>query len=281
MDYQDIRFELADGIAVVTLHRPDRLNAFTGRMGKELTHAYERCDADDDVRVVILTGAGRAFCVGVDMSSGEHTFEKQASPRFSATPTKPAWEVRKPVIAALNGHAVGIGLTLALHCDVRFAAEDAKYGVLQVRRGVMPDACSHWTLPRIIGMERAASLLLTGRKVTGAEAERLGMVLQALPADRVLGAAREMARDIVENTAPLSVGITKQLLWQSLGLDPDEVEFLETGLHHVLMGAPDAVEGPMAWIERRKPKFTATISRDWPKWPDLSQIHDEEDDEGG
>ena len=279
MDYQDIRFELADGIAVVTLHRPDQLNAFTGRMGNELTHAYERCDADDDVRVVILTGAGRAFCVGADMSSGEQTFEKQASSEFSATPTKPAWEVRKPVIAALNGHAVGIGLTLALHCDVRFAAEDAKYGVLQVRRGVMPDACSHWTLPRIIGMERAASLLLTGRKVTGAEAERLGMVLQALPAERVLEAAREMARDIVENTAPLSVGITKQLLWQSPGLDPDEVEVLETELHHVLMGAPDAIEGPMAWIERRKPKFTATISRDWPKWPDLSQIHDEEDGE--
>ena len=279
MDYREIRFELADGIAVVTLHRPDRLNAFTGRMGEELTHAYERCDADDEVRVVILTGAGRAFCAGVDMSSGEQTFEKQASTGFSATPTKPAWEVRKPVIAALNGHAVGIGLTLALHCDVRFAAEDAKYGVLQVRRGVIPDACSHWTLPRIIGMERAASLLLTGRKITGAEAERLGMVLQALPADRVLEAAREMARDIVENTAPLSVGITKHLLWQSPGLDPDEVELLETGLHHVLMGAPDAIEGPLAWIERRKPKFTATISRDWPKWPDLSQIYDERDDE--
>jgi enoyl-CoA hydratase/carnithine racemase len=277
VDYEDIAFEQIGGVAVLTLDRPDALNTFTGRMGAELTDAYERCDADDDVRAVVLTGAGRAFCAGADLGPGDRTFEKQESTAFSATPVKPAWEVRKPVIAAMNGHAVGLGLTLALQCDVRFAAEDAKYGVLQVRRGVMPDACSHWTLPRIVGLERAASLLLTGRKVTGAEAERLGLVLRALPADRVLPAAMEMALDIAENTAPLPVALTKQLLWQSPGLDPDEVEHLETELHHVLMGSPDAAEGPAAWLERRKPKFTSSVSRDWPAWPDLSKLYEGDD----
>jgi enoyl-CoA hydratase/carnithine racemase len=267
--YEDIRFELDDGVAVVTLNRPDHLNAFSGKMGKELAHAYRRCDADDDVRVVVLTGAGRAFCAGADMSQGADTFAKQEDEAFSAAAVDvPAWEVRKPVIAALNGHAVGLGLTLALQCDLRIAADEGKYGVLQVRRGVMPDAYSHWTLPRIVGMERAASLLLTGRKIRGKEAERMGLVLRSVPAAEVLPAAMEIARDIADNTAPLSVAITKRLLWQSPGLDPGQVEQLETQLHHVLMGAPDAIEGAVAYMERRKPSWSATLSKDWPDWPE-------------
>jgi enoyl-CoA hydratase/carnithine racemase len=267
--YEDSRFRLEDGVAVVTLHRPDQMNAFSGKMGEELAHAYRRCDADDAVRVVVLTGAGRAFCVGADMSAGADTFAKQDDQAFSAAAVDvPAWEVRKPVIAALNGHAVGLGLTLALQCDLRIAADEGKYGVLQVRRGVMPDAYSHWTLPRIVGMERAASLLLTGRKIQGQEAERMGLVLRSVPASEVLPTALEIARDIVDNTAPLSVAITKRLLWQSPGLDPAQVEHLETELHHVLMGAPDAIEGAVAYMERRKPNWTASVSKDWPEWPE-------------
>ncbi len=269
-DYQDIRFELDRGIATITLDRPDQMNSFSGKMGEELGDAYRRCDRDDDVRAVILTGAGRAFCTGADMTAGPETFASQDAKMFSASPVSPpAWEVRKPIIAALNGHAVGLGLTLALQCDMRICADEGKYGVLQVRRGMMPDAHCHWTLPRLIGIERAASLLLTGRKVAGQEAQALGLVLRSVPAALVMETAREIARDIAENTAPLSVAITKKLLWQSSELDADQVEHAETQLHHHLMGKPDAIEGPMAFLERRKPEWKLTVSRDWPDWPGL------------
>ena len=270
MDYQDIGFELNDGIAVITLDRPESLNAFTGRMGEELGHAYRRCDGDDAVRVAIVTGSGRAFCAGADLSAGADTFARQDGASFSASPVSPpAWEVRKPVIAAVNGHAIGLGLTLALQCDLRIVANEGKYGIVQVRRGVMPDACSHWTLPRIVGLERAASLLLTGRKIEGPEAERLGLALRSVPEEEVLAVATEIARDIAENVAPLSVAISKRLLWQSSSLSPDEVERAETQLHHHLMGAPDAIEGGAAWLERRSPRWTLRVSENWPEWPDL------------
>jgi enoyl-CoA hydratase/carnithine racemase len=268
-DYRDLRFESADGIAVITLDRPDQLNAFSGRMGRELADAYRHCDTTDEIRVVIVTGAGRAFCAGADMSAGADTFAKQDDADFSASAVAvPAWEVRKPVIAAMNGHAVGLGLTLALQCDLRIAADEGKYGVLQVRRGVMPDAYAHWTLQRLVGLERAALLLLTGKKISGAEAAEMGLALQSLPGERVLDAARAIARDIAENTAPLSVAITKKLLWQSANLTPDEVEHFETELHHHLMGKPDAVEGALAYLERRSPNWQLSVTRDWPRWPD-------------
>ncbi|MEO1912530.1 MAG: enoyl-CoA hydratase-related protein [Myxococcales bacterium] len=267
-DYEDIRFELNEGIAVITLHRPEQMNSFSGKMGEELGDAYRRCDQDDDIRVAILTGAGVAFCAGADMTAGAETFASQEISNFSASPVSPkAWEVRKPIIAALNGHAVGLGLTLALQCDMRICANEGKYGVLQVRRGVMPDAHCHWTLPRLVGTERAASLLLTGRKIQGPEAEAMGLVLKSVPAVDVLETAMEIARDIATNTAPLSVAITKKLLWESTGLSAAEVERAETDLHHHLMGASDAIEGPVAYLERRKPQWKLTVSKDWPKWP--------------
>ena len=267
-DYEDIRFELNEGVAVITLHRPEQMNSFSGKMGEELGDAYRRCDQDDDIRVAILTGAGVAFCVGADMTAGAETFASQEISNFSASPVSPkAWEVRKPIIAALNGHAVGLGLTLALQCDMRICANEGKYGVLQVRRGVMPDAHCHWTLPRLVGTERAASLLLTGRKIQGPEAEAMGLVLKSVPAADVLETAMEIARDIATNTAPLSVAITKKLLWESTGLSAAEVERAETDLHHHLMGASDAIEGPVAYLERRKPEWKLTVSKDWPNWP--------------
>ncbi len=267
-DYQDIRFTLSEGVALIELHRPDHLNAYSGRMGVELGDAYRRCDADDSVRAVVVTGAGKAFCAGADMSAGQDTFAKQDEKTFSAGGVDPpAWEVRKPVIAAMNGHAVGIGLTLALQCDMRLAADEGQYGVLQVRRGIMPDGYSHWTLPRLVGTGWAAYILLTGRRVNGREAAAMGLALRSLPAADVLPAAMEIARDIAVNTAPLSVAIAKRLMWESLLLPPAEVGRRETELHHHLMGRSDAIEGVMAWLERRAPQWKLSATKDWPQWP--------------
>ncbi len=274
MDYQAIRFDLDAGVATLTLNRPEEMNTFSGRMGSELSHAYQRCDSEDAIRVVVLTGAGTAFCAGADMTAGSETFASQAhDAKFSSSPLAlPAWEIRKPVIAALNGHAIGIGLTLALQCDLRFVAQEGKYGVLQVRRGVLPDCQSHWTLPRLVGMAKAADILLNGRKFDGEEAVNLGIASRCLPAAEVLPHALAVAREMAEQTAPLSVAVSKKLLWQSSSLGPEQVEHYETELHHHLMGRPDATEGVMAFLERRAPRWTSRVSEDWPDWPDPEEI---------
>lgn len=265
----DLSIEREDRVAVLTLNRPAQMNAFTGEMGRLLEDAYRRCDEDDDVRAVVLTGAGRAFCAGADMTAGAETFGSQEPGDFSAAGVGfPAFRVRKPVVAAVNGHAVGIGLTLALQCDLRFLAAEGKYGVLQVRRGVMPDAYAHWTLPRIAGLARAADVLLSGRTFRGDEAAELGIASRVLPAAEVLPAALGWARDVAANTSPLSVAVTKRLLWESPGLSPEQVERRETALHRHLMGSPDAIEGPVAYLERRPPRFRSSPTRDWPEWPD-------------
>ncbi len=258
-----------DGVLVATLNRPDTRNAFSGAMGRALGELYARADVDDAVRVVVLTGTPPAFCAGADFSGGSEVFERSESTTFSANPVwPPAWRIRKPVIAAVNGHAIGIGFTLTLHCDIRFMALEAKYGIVQVRRGVMPDAFSHWTLPRIAGMATAADLLLTGRTFTGDEALQLGVASRVLPSAEVLPAALEVAHDMAVNTAPVSVAVTKRLLWGSFALDPAQVERLETELHHHVMGEPDAREGVMAFLERRDPQWSMTVNDDWPtEWP--------------
>ena len=269
MSYEDILFETFDGIAVITLNRPEVLNAFSGRMGEEWSEAYRICDSDDEIRAVVVTGAGRAFCAGADMSAGEETFAKQENASFSACPVDPpAWEVCKPVIAALNGHAIGLGLTLALHCDLRFVADEGTYGILQVRRGILPDAYAHWTLPRLVGTERAADLLLTGRKIGGREAAAMGLASRSLPAAEVLPAALQVAREIATQTAPLSVAISKKLLWESTGLSAAQVIQRETELHHQLMGKADSIEGAKAYLERRDPHFTLSVKNDFPDWPE-------------
>jgi enoyl-CoA hydratase/carnithine racemase len=269
--YEHIAFDVDDGVALITLNRPDRLNAFTGRMGDELGRAYSRCDEDDALRAVVLTGAGRAFCAGADFERGADTFAAPSDGsgrNFTASPISPrAWEVRKPVIAAINGHAIGIGFTIPMQCDIRFVAEDAKFGFVHVRRGVIPDAHSHWTVPRAAGFAVAAELLLTGREIRGREAVDLGLASRALPAPDVLPAALEVAHDIARNTAPLSVALSKRLLWASPTLDRDEIERLETELHRVVMGREDAREGVLAFVEKRAPRWTLSPTRDWP--PDL------------
>src|SRR5512139_670074 len=265
MAYADLQVDIRDGIAVLTLDRPAHMNAFSGPMATSLSNAYRECDARDDVRTVILTGAGKAFCVGADLAMGSDTFAKRDEPEFSADPISfPPWNVRKPVIAAVNGHAVGIGLTLAMQCDIRLAAHGAKLGFAHVRRGVLPDAHAHWTVPRAVGHARAAELFLTGRLFDGEEAAAMGLVSRALPAAEVLGAALAMARDIADHCAPLSVALSKRLLWESRGLTRDEVGARETAYHHLVMGRPDALEGVMAFLERRPPRWSLAVPRDWP-----------------
>ena len=260
VDYRSILLHVGEGVATVTLDRPEVHNAFGGGMGEELADAFRRCDTDDDIRAVVLTGTPPAFCVGADLSAGAETFAVRHPSGFSAAAVPmPAWKVRKPVIAAVNGHAIGVGFTLTLQCDIRIFATDAKYGIPQVRRGVMGDAYSHWTLPRIVGQSTAADLLLTGRTFDGTEARELGVCSRDLPAKDVLPAALELAHDIAVNTAPRSVAASKQLLWSTWELTADEVERQETALHHDLMAHGDAREGVVAYLERRPPTWTGRL----------------------
>jgi len=260
-----VRLDVTDGVAVVTLDRPEVLNAFSTRMGLELEAAYRECDARDDVRAVVLTGAGRAFCAGADLRRGGDTFAAPDPEGFRSDPfTVHAWDVRKPVIAAINGHAIGLGLTLALQTDIRLVADDAKCGIVQARRGVVGDLRSHWTLVRAVGHARAAEILLTGRTFSGSELAALGAVSRALPADAVLPAALDLAGDIARNTAPVSVAVSKAILWADPAPSGAEIDRLERLAHLRLMGADDSREGPLAFLERRAPEWRASLSADFP-----------------
>lgn len=272
----DLAVDIDSGVAVLTLNRPDRLNAYTAEMGELLGRAYRDCDEDDDVRAIVLTGAGRAFCAGADFAGDTSPFDAPANGgptgTFSASPITPAaFELRKPVIAAVNGHAIGIGLTIALQADIRIVAENAKYGVVQVRRGVIPDCMSHWTLTQLTTLGVAADILLTGRTFGGAEAAALGVANRALPAEQVLDHALTLARDIALNVAPMSAALCKRLLWDTAikHYTPQQVAALETQLHQRVMGGADAAEGVAAFLDRRPPRFTAELSREWTPLPEL------------
>ncbi len=250
--------DVADGVATLTLHGPATRNAFTAELGRELGAAYRRLDEDPGVRVIVLTGTAPAFCSGAQISVGTETFAAPDNPDFSASPVQPAaFELSTPVIAAVNGHAIGIGMTLALHADIRILAEGARYAIPQVRFGVAPDAMAHWTLPRLVGTAVAAELLLTGASFSARRAVETGLANRCLPADEVLGAALELARDIAINVAPESAALTKRLLWdaQMTGMTPAEVAGRETVDHLRLMGSRDATEGPRAFVEGRTPRW--------------------------
>lgn len=265
----DLTVEIADGVAVLTLNRPERHNAYTAEMGSLLNRAYRLCDDDDAVRAIVLTGAGDAFCAGVDLATTVSPFDAPSA-GFTAAPTDPAaFELRTPVIAAVNGHAIGIGLTIALQADIRIMANSAKCAVAQVRRGVIPDCMSHWTLPHLVGGAVAADILLTGRTFDGVEAAAMGIATRALPAAEVLGHAMAVARDIAVNVAPMSAALSKRLLWDTItnGYPPRQVADLETQLHLRVMGSADAREGVEAFLQRRAPRWSSSVSGEWQPLP--------------
>ncbi|MEO5898614.1 MAG: enoyl-CoA hydratase-related protein [Ilumatobacteraceae bacterium] len=259
MTYETVLYKVADRVAIVTLNRPERLNAWNSMLGAELGDAMAEADGDDEVRAVVVTGAGRAFCAGADLSAGE--FGGGAAPKLRV-----CWpyEVRKPVIAAINGHAVGVGITYPLLCDIRIVAVEAKVQFAFVRRGAIPELASHAILPRVVGLSTAADLLLSGRMFSGADAMAMGLVSQALPAEEVLPAALVLAADIAKNTAPVSVAVSKRLLWDAMDKSVAETLHAEGVLFPRVTALDDAQEGIAAFVEKRSPAWTGRPSIDMP-----------------
>lgn len=274
MPFETIRYDAADAIATITLHRPEKLNAVNADMIRELVAALDRADADDAVRVVIVTGAGRAFCAGADLSAGSATFDNVASGRTpdpsehrdgGGQVTLRIFDMLKPVIAAVNGPAVGFGVTMTLPMDVRIASSAARFGFVFSRRGVVPEACSTWFLPRVVGINQAAEWVLTGRVFSSEEALAARLVSRVVAPEDLLPAARALAREIADNTAPVSVALCRQMLWKLLGADhPIEAHRLDSlGMFHTGRSA-DAYEGVRAFLEKRPPRFTGKPSKDMP-----------------
>jgi enoyl-CoA hydratase/carnithine racemase len=271
MAFEQIRCDVTDAIATIVLNRPERLNAFTPQMRQELAAAFRQCDDDDGVRAIVVTGAGRAFCAGADMSGGGQVLtgaggsERQHEVRVERARSVRPWEMRKPIIAAINGPAVGVGITMTLQWDIRLAAESAKVAFAFVRRGVIPEALSTWLLPRLVGISRAAELLYSGRTLTAREALEYGVVGRVVADADLLPAAHGLAEDIARHAAPVSVAITKRLLWHHLGVNEMErAEEVETALFGWTAGQPDAREGVRAFLEKRDPVWSMRPSRDLP-----------------
>ena len=295
MTFREIRYDVEDGVCTVTLNRPDRLNAVTTTMLGELGEAWDRADADDAVRAVIVTGAGRAFCAGADLGAGGATFDyRRASAGGAPAPRRPAartadaaarrrsasaedhrdgggivtlriFDMKKPVIAAINGPAVGFGITLTLPMDVRLASTAARIGFVFARRGVVPEACSTWFLPRLVGISQAAEWVYTGRVFSAEEALAGGLVSRIVAPDALLPAARRLALEIAENTSAVSVALARQMMWKLLGADhPAEAHRLDSLAMFWTGRSADAREGIRAFLEKRPARFTLRPSADLP-----------------
>lgn len=271
MEYRAIQVDVRpDGIATLTLDRPEAMNAWNGTMSSEFEHAIRALDVDDHVRVVVLTGAGRAFCAGADLSSGVDSFkpdEGSADDRSQKKNYADAfWPhmMRKPVIAAINGHAIGVGITLPMTCDVRFVAENAKIQFAFTRRGMLPELGTHAIVPRVLGLSNAADLMLSGRMISGKEAAELGVATKALPAEEVLAAALEYAKEYLA-AAPASVAIAKRLLWETISPGIVDVMKRESRWFDWTAKQPDAAEGILSFVEKRAPRWTLRPSQDIPE----------------
>lgn len=266
--YQAIEVERDGAIAIMRLNRPDQLNAWDWQMSREMQHAYAELDADDSVRAIVLTGAGRAFCAGASLAPTGETFDgtrkQHAFDDLYPGPLKSASELVTPLVAAINGAAVGAGMTLAMGADIRVVAEDAKLGFVFNRRGVIPDADLLWSLPRTIGNARSMDLLLTGRIFLGREAYELGLASRAVPAAKVLDVALEIARDIAVNVAPVSAAITKIIGRRALEEDRRTVAGWQKELFRWAGKQPDAVEGVRAFLDRRAPEWKLSKTKDLP-----------------
>jgi len=274
-DEHPITQQLDDGILTVTLNRPDKLNAYTAQMGRELAAAFRRADEDDAVRVVIVTGAGRGFCAGADISGGADSFGDAEKLFGSAGQARTArrtdgfveaiFDCRKPSIAAINGAAVGVGLTLTLPMDIRLAAEGSKFGFVFARRGLVPEAGSSWFLPRIVGLPQALRWCTSGRVFDAAEAQRGGLVEQVLPPDDLLPRAREIAREIIDHTAPVAIALTRQMLWRfTADATPARALAVDGPMALHLGAGPDVREGVAAFLDKRAPAFPGRVSTDMP-----------------
>ncbi|MDY7102732.1 MAG: crotonase/enoyl-CoA hydratase family protein [Actinomycetota bacterium] len=275
MAFETIRTDIADRVMTLTLDRPDRLNAFNAQMMTEMIEAFDEADRNDDVRVVIVTGEGRGFCAGADLGGGAQTFDYDANPRRETTQqvhrdgggllTLRIFECRKPVIAAINGPAVGIGVTMTLPMDIRLAAESAKLGFVFARRGIVPEAASSWFLPRLVGVSQALEWCYSGRVFPASEAAAGGLVKEVLPDDQLLPRARELAAEIAENTSAVSVTLIRHMMWRMLGADhPMEAHKIDSRGIESLGKMADAKEGVMSFLEKRPAEFKLSPATDMP-----------------
>ena len=270
MDFQDINYDVSEGIATITLNRPDKMNAFTGRMMYEIISALDLSDADDNVKAVIFTGAGRAFCAGADLSSGGATFSKggsdiqtkQGVPRDGGGMVSlRIFNSLKPVIGAINGAAVGVGVTMTLPMDIRIAADGAKFGFVFAKRGILPEACSSYFLPRLVGIQQATEWVFTGRVFSAEEALHGRLVRSVHPGDELLAVARGIAREIADNTAPVSVALSRQMLWRMMGAShPMDAHAVESRGISARGRSADSKEGVTSFLEKRAAVYPDRVS---------------------
>lgn len=286
MTFETIRYEVADNVATITLNRPDRLNAYNTQMMEELVAAFDRSDADDNVRCVIVTGEGRGFCAGADLEAGASTFDyakgsaKGAAVREDGSIdwsheavrdtggklTLRIYDSLKPVIAAINGPAVGIGITMTLPMDIRLVAEGAKIGFVFARRGIVPEAASSWFLPRIVGISRAVEWVTTGRVFPAEEGAQAGLFRSVHAPDQLLSAARALAAEIA-GSAPVSVVLARKMMWQGLSMrEPMDAHRIDSRGVYARGGSADAKEGVMSFLEKREPDYTDRVSTGMPEW---------------
>ena len=274
MSYQTIATEIRDRILTITLTRPDRLNAFNSTMLEELLGVLDDADADDEVRAIIFTGAGRGYCAGADLGEGGSTFDSRGSAEGDAENrdgggllTLRLFECKKPVIAAINGPAVGVGITMTLAMDIRIASDKARIGFVFARRGIVPEACSTWFLPRIVGISQAMEWVATGRVFSAQEALAGRLVSRVVPAGDLLPTARAIAAEMVDNTSAVSVCLSRHLLWKMLGADhPMEAHKLDSKGIRWMGRSPDAYEGVSSFLEKRQPRFSMSAARDLPEF---------------
>ena len=280
MNFETIKYEVKDKILTITLNRPDRLNAFTGQMMNDLISAFDSASNDDEVRVVIVTGEGRGFCAGADLGAGEATFNRDENPRAKKTDNKEnlewlrdgggrttlaIYDCSKPIIAAINGPAVGVGVTMTLPMDIRLASEEAKFGFVFARRGLVPEAASSWFLPRIVGISKSLEWTFSGKVFDAEEALNGGLIRSIHSKDSLLDEAKKIANEIIENTSPVSVSMTRQMLWKMLGADhPMEAHKVDSRAIYELGKGEDTKEGVNSFLEKRPPQFPSKVSKDMP-----------------
>ena len=275
MDYSTILYDLEDNVLLITLNRPEILNAFNRDMMAELIDALDKADADDNVRAIIVTGAGRGFCAGADLSAGGNTFNAEARDDREdglhrdggGRVTLRIFECKKPIIAAINGAAVGIGATMTLPMDIRLCSTKAKFGFVFSRRGIVPEACSSYFLPRVVGISQALEWCYSGRVFPGDEALAGGLVRSVHQPDDLLAAAKVIAREIADNTSAVSVTLIRQMMWKMLGADhPMEAHKIDSRGIYFAGKAADAKEGVESFLEKRTAKFPLKVSEDMPEF---------------